>query len=100
MTEWMVEVKETTRKEMEDYIEEKMQMWEGVDPEDYDIHDYNEIEISVLREDNKHGIESYGWDGEDKMIVYENEEGTDKKTRDEFIKRAHIICAAFNNNGV
>ncbi len=30
------------------------------------------FEISVLRADNEHGIHSYGWFGEDKLLVSHN----------------------------
>jgi hypothetical protein len=32
------------------------------------------VEISVVRESNKHGIESYGWAEEDKIILISEEE--------------------------
>ena len=33
---------------------------------DYDIS----IEVSVIREDNKHGLESWGWGGREKIILF------------------------------
>ncbi len=35
-------------------------------------------EISVLRDDNKHGKLSYGWDGPDKLIIHHSDEPNGK----------------------
>jgi len=42
------------------------------DPEDlYAIGKYNEVEIAVVREDNKFGFESAGWADEDKIALFD-----------------------------
>jgi len=71
-----------------------------------------DVEISVIKRSNKHGQQSYGWGGLDKVILCtddlldeevwldEVEVEENKKVFDEIKKRASIICDAFNAMGV
>ena len=68
-SKWIVDAKMETREELEKFYRE-----EGEDPEDLDIEDFNSVEISVVREDNKHGIESYGGPSGDKIILFKNDD--------------------------
>jgi hypothetical protein len=68
-------------------------------PGNYDIKDFNEVEIAVLREDNKGGMESYGWDGMDKIILFEDEMYTEEEMN--WCKEvAETICEALNRKGL
>ena len=64
---WKVKSKYTTRKEYDELFE-----GEGEDSKEYDISDFNEVEISVVREDNENGIKSYGWNDLDKIILFDD----------------------------
>lgn len=52
-----------------------------------------EQEISVIRTNNKHGFESYGWGGADKLILLEDFEDSQ---RDFGIKLANLACDMLN----
>jgi hypothetical protein len=56
-----------------------------------------ECEIAVLREDNKFGMRSYGWDGfsDEKLIICDEIENGQKGI-DRAIKMANIIAGALN----
>jgi hypothetical protein len=55
---------------------------------------YREAEISVILKNNKHGHSSYGWGGEDKIIIGEYIGG---KESFEFFKHcAKILCDGLN----
>jgi len=93
-SKWIVKSKYTTRKEDEQFCREQ-----GADPEDYDIEDFNEVEISVVREDNKTGLESYGWDGQDKIILFEDEVYTEEEIN--WCKEvAEAVCETLNRKGL
>jgi len=61
---------------------------------------YNEdepgYEIAVVHVKNKHGLTSWGWGDENKLIIVDSISNCDKKYFDKFIKRAHI----FNENKI
>ena len=66
-------------------------------------HEYgdNGYEISVIRKDNEHGHASWGWGGEDKIILFSDSLGgnhLDYSTESEaFAKKvAHKLCDALN----
>lgn len=66
--------------------------------------DAYEFEISLVKEDNKFGQQSYGWDGDDKIILFdslreefETVEELHKKL-DSYYKRAIKKCANMNKN--
>lgn len=91
---WVVKSEYTTRED-----NEKLCRDQGADPENYDIEDFNEVEISVVREDNKTGLESYGWDGMDKIILFEDEVYTEKEIN--WCKKvAETVCEALNRKGL
>ena len=58
---WIPKVEYTSREDMEEFC-----------PEDVngDSAKYNEVEIAVVREDNKIGLESAGWDNENKITLF------------------------------
>lgn len=93
-SKWIVNSKYTTRKEMEGFCRKA-----GEDPTDFEIEDYQELEISVVREDNEHDIKSYGWANEDKLVLFAsldiNEE--DLKWMEEV---AATIAKALNAKGL
>ena len=87
---WKVEAKYETKEDLYKFYKK-----EGEDPKFYDIEDFNDVEISVIRENNEHGIESYGWGGLDKIILFEDDEYT--KEDIEWCKQvAETICEALN----
>jgi len=85
---WKVEAKYTTR---EEYCELDCE-----DPEDYDIEDFNEVEISVIRENNVHGMKSYGDGGLDKIILFDDDGGYTKENIEWCKKVAETICEILN----
>lgn len=92
---WKVEAKYETKEELYTLYKDS-----GEDPEFYDIEDFNEVEISVVREDNKHGIESYGWGGLDKIILFDDSDYYDKKEIEWCKQVAEAICEALNKKGL
>ena len=92
---WKVEAKYKTKEELYKFYKK-----EGEDPEFYDIVDFNDVEISVIRENNKHGIRSYGWNDLDKIILFkDNIEYTKKEIK--WCKQvAETICEALNRKGL
>jgi hypothetical protein len=91
---WIVKSEYTTREVYEHFCKDQ-----GTDPEDYDIEDFNEVEIAVVREDNISGMKSYGWDGLDKIIL----SGDDVYTKKEINwckEVAETICEALNRKGL
>ena len=62
------------------------------------------LEISVVREDNKHGIKSCGWGGENKIILcdtqLDGEEEDVKGTIKLWKERAQAIADALNEKGL
>ena len=89
---WKVEAKYTTREKYDELFE-----GEGEDSEEYDISDFNDVEISVVRENNENGIKSYGWNDLDKIILFDDgiEEYT-KETIEWCKKVAETICEILN----
>ena len=61
------------------------------------------IEISAVRESNKHGIKSYGWeDNEDKIIIFEGEyedDFPDEKTLNQYKHLTKKFCDILNEEG-
>lgn len=87
---WQVESKYTTKAEYYKFYEEQ-----GENPEDYDIDEFNEVEISVVREDNEHGIKSYGWPDLDKIILFDSGDYSEKDI--EWCERvAKAVCNTLN----
>ncbi len=57
-------------------------------------------EISAVRESNKHGIESWGWnDGEDKIILWEGRELPEKEILNQFQRITKGFCDILNEEG-
>ena len=95
-SKWIVEAKFETREELEKLCKEM-----GADPEDQEIEDFNEIEISVVRKDNKSSKESYGWGGGDKIILFdEPDEEVTKELMKWYKDVAETICEALNQKGL
>ena len=91
---WKVEAKYETNEDLRELYKEI-----GKDPEDFDIEEFNDVEISVVREDNKDRIESYGWGDMDKIILFEDDEYI--KEDIEWCKQvAETICDALNKKGL
>jgi hypothetical protein len=88
--EWLVDIKFESRKERTRRFVEA-----GEDPEDYEIVNFYEVEISVLKTTNKHGKESYGWDGRDKLILLDTNL-CDTKEFEWYKKAAKILCDGLN----
>lgn len=55
-----------------------------------------ETEIAVVRENNKHGLESYGWDDQDKIILFSNTQFTSKEEIEWAKKVAHAVARVLN----
>jgi len=90
---WIVDSKFTTKKEYEEFYKKS-----GKDPGDYHIDDFNEIEISVVRESDKHGQKSYGWRGDNKIILFDSPAyDVTQKDMDWYQKVAETICNALNH---
>ena len=86
---WVVSNKYTTRKEMEEYY--------GKDS-GYNIEDFQEIEISIIRKNNKLGKESYGWNGFDKIILFDHCIGSPSKEEMNWCKKvSEIVADALNS---
>ncbi len=73
--------------------------------EEIDIKDTTEeeieessFEISVIRKNNKHAHESWGWGGNDKIILFDEIES--KQNYDWAIKIANTIAKALNKEGL
>lgn len=69
--------------------------------EDEDCSEDASIEISAVREDNKHGIASYGWpDCDNKIILFEESYDVggmpDKKVLDQYKRFAQKFCDILN----
>lgn len=69
--------------------------------------DFVDFEISVVRENNKHGRTSYGWADEDKIIVFssnnvqvDDEEGKGKAQIEWMKGVANVIRDALNERGI
>jgi len=93
---WIVVSKFTTRKEWEELCKEL-----GNDPSDYDIGDFNEIEISIVRKDYEHGQKSYGWGSDDKIILFDSpDHDVTQEDIDLYQKIANTIADALNKKGL
>ncbi len=90
---WIVEAKYDTRKDLIASITKSEE-----DPEDFDISDYMDVEISVIKSTNKHSIQSYGWGGKDKIIIFEvsGDEGCSEIDFKWYKKVAKILCNELN----
>ena len=93
---WKVQVKY----EMKGYVHalyEKNEM----DPEDFKIEEFNEVEISVVREDNKIGIESYGWEDLNKIVLFDSDNVEFYEEDIKWCKQvAKTVCEALNRKGL
>lgn len=102
---WLPKVEYTSREDMIACLSDRD---EDEDPEDlYAIGKYNEVEIAVVREDNKLGFESAGWDDEDKITLFScntEMEASNDKEADEIIgwwkEVANAIADALNKKGL
>lgn len=93
---WVVVSNFTTRKEYEEFYKKS-----GRDPEDYHIDDFNEIEISVVRESDKHGQKSYGWGGNSKIILFDSPAyDVTQIDMDWYEKVAAVFCKTLNREGL
>lgn len=66
--------------------------WEVDIKEDSPDPDEEYYEVSVLRSDNLHGRESWGWSGDSKIVIDNGEEN-----KAQAIAAARILCEALNN---
>lgn len=93
---WVVNSKYTTEEEM-------IALYRDIDNEDVDENEefdsFTEVEISVIREDNEEGKESYGWDGMDKIILFDEGDYSEEDIR-WCEKVAQTICDALNEKGL
>jgi len=94
---WRVVSKYATKKEVENYYRE-----DGEDPDDFGIAEFNGVEISIVREDYKLGIDSHGWDGLDKIILLSSEGESDFTKEDiEWAEKvAQVMCNVLNEKGL
>ena len=94
---WIVKAEYTTKKEME-----KRYRKNGRDPDEYGLEDFHEMEIAIVREDNKHGMRSCGWGDENKIILCESEGPSDYDEEDVkwFEEAAKTMCEALNKKGL
>ena len=88
---WVVESKYSTKEEVE-----KSYITRGDDPNDYNIPDFSNVEISVIRANFKHGLKSYGWGGLTKIILFKDDDIYTKKNIKWCKRVAKIICDALN----
>jgi len=88
---WKVEAKYGTREELIKYHKRN-----GEDPEDFDIEEFNEVEISALREDNEFGMKSYGCGGMDKIVLFDRDDGYTKEEIEWCKQVAETVCEALN----
>lgn len=75
----------------------KVQVFGDIDSEE--DREEGEIEISVIRESNKHGQDSWGWGDEDKIILPEMNPGT-KEQYVLLFSMATLMARAFNETGI
>ena len=92
---WVVEAKYETREEIEEYHRKQ-----GTDIEDFEIEDFNEVEISILREDNGLGKRSYGWDDDNKIILFNEIEEVTEERMKWYKEVAETICETLNRKGL
>jgi len=95
---WVVKKEWTTEEDCEEMLEEY-----GHDPDDYEMDDFQEIEISVVRNNNIHGLRSYGWAGVDKIILFSDEsfdEEVTQETIDWCVKVAEAVAKTLNKKGL
>ncbi len=72
----------------------KVQLRGGFDEEDDEGSGY---ELSVIKKDNKHGQLSWGWGGEDKIILFGTGIGENQAEDSEFaLLVANKLCDALN----
>lgn len=86
---WIVKAEYATREELEKMYKE------------HGTEDFQSVEIAVVREDNKLGQMSHGWDGLDKITLFD---GYSENYNEEDIKWceevAKTICEALNQEGL
>lgn len=91
---WIVDSKYTTKEEAKKYFTSI-----GDNPKDYDIPEFHNVEISVVRENNELGIKSYGQDNLDKVILFRGRNNDYTKEDIKWCKQvAKITCEALNKN--
>lgn len=80
--------------------EEADKMISGIEDKDGEFG----LEIAVIRKDYKHGHESYGWGGQDKIILWDSGGvvGNDMYTGDIHWCRkvAELLCDSMNKNNM
>jgi hypothetical protein len=91
---------------------EKLKLYEGVwevlikgeavteDSEDDDSE--AGFEISLVRPDNKHGHDSWGWSGDDKIILFDYNGvcGSQTARFDEAVEFANRVCTMLNTSSL
>ena len=92
---WITNVKYTTKEESYEYYKEN-----GLNPEEYDISEFDEVEISVVREDNDDGIESYGCEDSNKIILFDESQEYDKEDIEWCKQVAEAMCESLNEKGL
>jgi len=92
---WKVEAKYVTEKGAYRHYKEV-----GKDPTNYSVEKFDEVEISIVRKDNKFGIESYGWGDLDKIILFDDNNEYNKKNIEWCKQVAETICEALNEKGL
>ena len=59
-----------------------------------------DYEISVIKKDNKHGHDSWGWGGGDKIVLFDNSyvntHGLDISDKEFMINVANALCIVMN----
>ena len=71
--------------------------WEG--DEEVVKDEEEEFELSVIRTDNTHGLNSWGWGGLNKIILFshDGENAIDLTDKDFAMECAKILCDGLNN---
>lgn len=59
-----------------------------------------DAEIAVIRKDNEHGHKSWGWDDDDKIILFPDQEIYSKELLEWRIKVAKAIAKTLNEEGL
>jgi len=102
VAKWRVEFKEEVLKYDDDKDEHYTVDFDaitdaGIENEEYEIS----VEISAIREDNKHGHRSWGWGDSDKIILFDGGADIESKANiDWMLKVAQTTVDALNKVGL
>jgi len=98
-TKWIPKVEYSSREDMLDFF--SLDKSENENLGEFDK--YNEVEVAVIREDNKIGFESAGWNSKDKIILFSCDLGMKVSSDEEadkdiewWRKVANVIADALN----